>query len=277
MSSPGIAGKLVSMSVAMWNEIKQINGARTARLPLGHQEVVLLPVPALSLLPGPAYWLVGEFNHLSNFATSLRTRQEARQFFVDQNVRVGLRAEDHPPLNRTRQRGYGDTIPGAGVGQNFAPQRVQARSQAVNVAVPAPGNRLADNEENVRTYWAQQTAQAHHIVEFNHLRDTGASHDGSAGSLDYGRLPCILLAAEFHQRYISSILKPEHGREAAYLRGNMPRIYNGIYLGKCPPLSPLWQVSQAILRAANLLLPPSGPAGGAAAAATGARSAGNGR
>ena len=111
-----------------------------------------------------------------------------------------------------------------------------------------------DREENVKQYWATQTPQSHHIVEFNHLRDIGASAKNGAGEMDHAQLPCMLLIAEFHQRYISSILKNTHGRSASQLRGSLTKVYFSMYGRRGPLFEPLWTVSQIILRSAGVSL-----------------------
>ncbi|HEX3716518.1 MAG TPA: hypothetical protein VH595_01005 [Verrucomicrobiae bacterium] len=97
-----------------------------------------------------------------------------------------------------------------------------------------------------------QTPQSHHIVEFNHLRDLGKSHDTGLGEMDHGQLPCVLLAAEFHQRYISSILKQTHGWNLQELRAGLSKVYSSIYLPRGILFSPLWAVSEIILDAAEV-------------------------
>lgn len=237
---------------AMWNEIKKINGSKMALAPSGVGEVVLLPVPGLPVIPTPSCWMVASYNRLTKLATELRTDEALQKFIAEQGVRFGLRETDRPPAFVDRQPRFGATRSGPKAGENFGSQRVLTLAQPVKSAEPIPGNRRGDREENVRLYWMTQTAQSHHVVEFNSLRDIGISKDGAAGPMDHGQLPCVLLAAEFHQAYISSILKPEHGRDANYLEQNLGKIYKRLYRGKCAPLSPLWDVSQAILRAAGV-------------------------
>ena len=243
------------MSEALWNQIKQINHARVEYLPLDQSEVVLLPVPSLPQAPEPTFWLVGEYEPLTKFATSLRDNQTSQDFIADQQVRFGLRDTDLPPLNVARRKTYGAKQIGSDATRNFLPQRTRPVGEMVNPNQPTRFNRRGDREENVRLYWLTQTAQSHHIVEYNNLHTIKVSQPGAAGPLDHRRLPCVLLTAEFHQRYISSILGLIHGRDEAWLRANMIDTYLRIYVTQCPPLAPFWQVSRAILRAAGFAVP----------------------
>ena len=243
------------MSNTLWNQIKQIDHAVIEHLPLDQSEVVLLPVPSLPWSPAPTFWLVGEYEPLAAFATSLRGNQTSRDFITEKNIRFGLRRLDCPALTFDRQEEYGARQIGPDASKSFLPERIQPVAAAAKPNKPTPINRRGDRDENVRLYWLTQTGQSHHIVEYNNLHTVGVSQPGSAAPLDHGRLPCVLLAAEFHQRYISSILKPTHSQSAAQLRTNMIGIYQGIYVTQCPPLAPLWQVSRAILRAAGFTVP----------------------
>ena len=63
---------------------------------------------------------------------------------------------------------------------------------------------------------------------------------------------CVLLAAEFHQRYVSSALKPTHGMGEEELLRTMERTYWSLYATGSSPLRPLWDVSRLILREAGL-------------------------
>ena len=138
---------------------------------------------------------------------------------------------------------------------NFAPQRVQAVSVPARPGLPTPSNRKGDEQGNVLRFWATQTPQSHHVVEFNHLRDIGVSHETGTGPMDHAQLPCVLLAAEFHQRYLSSILKQTHGWDAARLRAGLAATYSSLYVTGGTPFKPLWEVSKIILRAAGITVP----------------------
>ena len=240
---------------SLWNKIRAINGCRTARLPHVQYEVVLLPVPSLPGAASDSFWLVGEYRHLTDFAASLRNDQEAQDFVAGHHIRFGLRGTDLPPVNLARQQRYGIQQAGPNATKSFATQRTGPVALTANVNAPVPTNRRSDREENVRLYWLTQTAQSHHIVEYNNLHTIDASRKGGGRPLDHERLPCVLLAAEFHQRYISSALKHTHGMTKVDLTKEMISIYGGIYRTTCPPLAPLWQVSRAILRAAGFAVP----------------------
>jgi hypothetical protein len=70
--------------------------------------------------------------------------------------------------------------------------------------------------------------------------------------MDYFQLPAVLLAAEFHQRYISAILKPTHHWDKPRLAAEMPAVYNGLYFERSKLLEPLWSVSKTIFECAGL-------------------------
>jgi hypothetical protein len=232
----------------MWNKIKSIPGCKTVRVPGTDNEMYLLPVPDNDLLE-PSFWLIGEYRVQTPFATKLRDSETLQKFVTKHRVRFGLRESDRPPKGE-RQVRFGTQKLAAKPG-DFTQDRVQ------QLAVPvkedeASVNRRTDRELNVQTFWATQTPQSHHIVEFNNLRDIGKSKESGSGELDHGQLPCVLLAAEFHQRYISSILKKLHGASKKDLLAKLPGEYSALYLGRGPLFSPLWSVSRIILQAAGL-------------------------
>ena len=245
----------------LWKRIKEVTqglGGKVENLPLDRSEVVLLPVPSLSWAKGKFFWLVGDYKHLTNFATSIRSDKTAQDFVADHHIRFGMRNTDCPPVNLDRQESYGTRKAGADAAKNFVADRIKSINsapQAARLNKPMTTNRRSDRDENVRLYWLTQTAQSHHIVEYNNLHTVEASQPGGASPLDHDQLPCVLLAAEIHQRYISSALKHTHGMSKAALQKDMISIYQEIYETKCPPLAPLWQVSREILRAAGFAVP----------------------
>lgn len=205
-------------------------------------------------IPDGTQWLIGPYARLTVLATALRTREDLRDKLGALRIRLGLRATDVPPVEE-RQPRYGQTLLGSHHAQDFTPSRIF--SHAKPALDPAPGqtsrvNRRGDRERNVRTYWMTQTPQSHHIVEFNNLRDIGASDRGGTREMDYDRLPAVLLAAEFHQRYISMHLKSAHGEKPAALRQRMPGMYRTLYLAHSPLFHRLWDVSAVILQEAGL-------------------------
>ena len=168
-------------------------------------------------------------------------------------VRFGVRESNRPPVDLERVKRYGASIKGLNADHDFTGPRNQSLARPVRGREPTV-NRLGDREENVKRYWASQTPQSHHIVEFNHLRDIGVSSKNGHGEMDHAQLPCVLLSAEFHQRYISSILKKTHGLSANQLRDSLAQVYFSIYGKRGPLFQPLWAVSKIILRRAGVSL-----------------------
>ncbi|MEO6786246.1 MAG: hypothetical protein ABI318_08950 [Chthoniobacteraceae bacterium] len=234
----------------MWNEIRAIPGCKSVRLPGSYGEMFLLPVPP-DETSEPSHWMIGQYKDQTGLATALRTSEPLQKFVTDWRVRFGLRATDRPPVDVARQARYGATKAGAHPLTNFGGQRVRELAKPVFDGQPTT-NRRGDRQENVRTFWATQTPQSHHVVEFNHLRDIGVNRENGNGEMDHGQLPCVLLAAEFHQRYISSILKQTHGWSADRLRKELGQAYASLYLGRGPLFRPLWDVSRIILRAVGI-------------------------
>ena len=197
-------------------------------------------------------WLIGPYKNLTPLATDLRDDAELRQFLSANRVRLGLRDTDVPPADLERQARYGTTVQGANCNQDFAAARVQPLAPPVQGLTPPPVNRRTDREENVKRFWDSQTPQSHHIVEFNNLETLGVSHKIGVAEMDYLQLPAVLLSAEFHQRYISSILKPAQHWGKAKLQADMVALYRSLYQGRGQLFEPLWQVSKVILAAAGL-------------------------
>lgn len=232
----------------MWDKIKSIPGCKTVRVPGTNHEMYLLPVPYNEVME-PSFWLIGEYRVQTPFATKLRDSETLQQFVTKNRVRFGLRESDRPPTGE-RQVRFGKPKFAAKPG-DFTKDRVQKLATSVKEDEDSV-NRRTDRELNVQKFWATQTPQSHHIVEFNNLRDIGKSKESGSGELDHGQLPCVLLAAEFHQRYISSILKKLHGASKKELLAKLPGEYSALYLGRGPLFSPLWSVSRIILQAAGL-------------------------
>ncbi|MGD9881004.1 MAG: hypothetical protein AB7F22_35815 [Reyranella sp.] len=242
--------------MTLWSDIEEIPGARTVDTP-GYGKAVLLPVPKLS---PSTHWMIGRYKDQTRLATALRTAPSAQAFLAKCHVRLGFRDTDVPPIDLERQESYGDTVKGKNAATDFSDQRVRELTAPARPANAEMTNRISDRRENVRTFWESQTPQSHHVVEFNHLEGIGKSKPTGDRELDHAQLPCVLLAAEFHQRYVSSILKRTHGWSRQQLLKNMPDTYFSIYIvgGRMEgtkgeePLSPLWHVSRVILRAAGL-------------------------
>ena len=241
-----------------------------------------LPAPYKSLLITPEcgkewHWLIGRHPELTKLASELRFNSDVCTTLLNKKVRFGFRVsgehgypKDLPPLTLARQERYGtakkrDTI-------DHSKERTDEICKPANrikhqvygtKTMDSPKSRKGDEYANVATYWASQTPQAHHIVEYNNLKALGLSKPGSADELDYDSLPCVLLMAEFHQRYISSVLKPTHLVETEKLKATpdkseaLNEIYKALY-AQCPqeagvpfPLWSLWKISEVILAAAS--------------------------
>lgn len=228
---------------------KTLPGCKAVLFPPPHGEMLLLPVPHPP--EETSCWLIGRYKDQAKLATDLRSNRGLQKLLTDHQVRLGLRQTDKPPVDVQRQERYGSAIVGKQHGDDFTAQRSRVLADPVTPGSPST-NRRGDREENVRSFWATQTPQSHHIVEFNHLRELGVSHERGDGALDHAQLPCVLLAAEFHQRYISSFLKQTHGWDRARLQKGIVPVYSTLYLGRSPLFSPLWDVSRIILRAAGI-------------------------
>ena len=236
----------------MWEEIRKIPGCRSDFAPGGYGEVLFLPVPDIDKLE-PSFWMIGRYKDQTGLATALRSDDLLQTYMAASRVRFGVRESHRPPVDLERIKRYGASVTGINAFNDFTAERNLALARPVRPGEP-PVNRLGDREDNVKQYWATQTPQSHHIVEFNHLRDIGASSKNGAGEMDHAQLPCVLLSAEFHQRYISSILKNTHGRSASQLRGSLTKVYFSMYGRRGPLFEPLWTVSQIILRSAGVSL-----------------------
>lgn len=236
----------------MWEEIKKIPGCHSEIAPGGYGEVLFLPVPAIDNLE-PSFWMVGRYKDQTRLATALRSFDLPQTYVAASRVRFGVRESMRPPMDLERVKRYGASITGINANHDFSGQRVRTLARPVRGG-ESPVNRLADRKENIKRYWATQTPQSHHIVEFNHLRDIGVSSKNGQGAMDHAQLPCVLLSAEFHQRYISSILKRTHGRSASQLRDSLAKVYFSMYGRHGALFQPLWAVSKIILRTAGVSL-----------------------
>ena len=197
-------------------------------------------------------WLIGPYKELTRFATDLRHQHELRDFLSFSRVRIGLRNTDVPPANIVRQVSYGAVVPGDDRATDFTSERVNPIAQPVRAHEVQPINRKTDRDKNTKTFWESQTPQSHHIVEFNNLRTLGVSTEHGSEGMDYFQLPAVLLAAEFHQRYISAILKPTHQWEQLELQSRIAVAYRDLYTQRSKLFEPLWLISKAILEKAGL-------------------------
>lgn len=139
------------------------------------------------------------------------------------------------------------TIQGENSNEDFATKRLNQTALPVRELKTLPTNRKTDRENNVKQFWDSQTPQSHHIVEFNNLEGLGVSRRIGNEGMDYFQLPAVLLAAEFHQRYISAVLKPTHNWKKTKLEAEMPAVYSSLYLERSKLFESMWFVSKAIL------------------------------
>ena len=231
----------------IWERIEKLPASARIPLPAPYRQMYLI-----SILADKSGWLVGPYKHLTRLATDLRTRDDLRDILAKKRVRFGLRQTDVPPADVERQERYGPFVRGANHDQNFAAARVKPLATPFRADRPAPGNRISDRKENVMTFWATQTPQSHHIVEFNHLEELGVSHEPGDQELDHGQLPAVLLAGEFHQRYLSAILKQTHGWDRKALQAGLTKLYRSLYVERSHLFHPLWDISKIILVEAGI-------------------------
>jgi hypothetical protein len=230
----------------IWNQIANLPDVQT--LPSqGYGQMLLLPVPDHT-----SNWLVGRYRDLTRLATALRDNASLRELLTKHRVRLGLRDSDVPPAGVERQPRYGKTVAGPNAQTDFTASRKQALATPVKAEAAAPPNRRTDREQNVADFWNTQTPQSHHIVEFNNLETLGASQKTGVKEMDYQQLPAVLLAAEFHQRYISAILRPAQRWTKGRLTSDIVGVYRGIYVTRSTLFKPLWDVSRIILQEAGL-------------------------
>jgi len=197
-------------------------------------------------------WLVGPYRDLTKFATSLRHEKILRDFLSANRIRIGLRNTDVPPTEIERQECYGTIVRGKDHDKNFTSVRLNPTAQPVSATANLSLNRKTDQEENVKNFWETQTPQSHHVVEFNNLKTLGVSRKRGNEGMDYFQLPAVLFAAEFHQRYISAILKPTQRLKKDELRLKISFAYQELYLSRGKLFEPLWSVSEAIIEKAGI-------------------------
>ena len=195
-------------------------------------------------------WLIGPYSQLTPLATALRTDVQLRDQLAKLRVRLGLRKTDVPPADVERKERYGTTVQGPNHTTVF--ERPNPTAQPARDNRPTSPNRITDQRLNVKQFWDTQTPQSHHIVEFNQLETLGVSKRIGVTELDHAQLPCVLLAAEFHQRYISVYFKQFHRLSAIQLSSEMHRIYHQLYVGRSVLFGPLWNASSVILRQAGI-------------------------
>jgi hypothetical protein len=203
--------------------------------------------------PDDTHWLVGRYRDMTEFAAVLRFDAALRDVLSANRVRLGLRNTDVPPTEIARQKCYGVMVQGETYSKDFAASRLNPMARPVQALEPISINRITDCAGNVKRFWASQTPQSHHVVEFNNLETLGVSRKSGNNGMDYFQLPSVLLAAEFHQRYISAVLKPTHHWNKLRLAAEMPAVYSGLYLERSKLFESLWAVANAILSRAGLV------------------------
>jgi len=233
----------------LWSDIRSISECKKVVLPNTCSDVYLLGTPDRK-----SNWMVAKYKDLTKIATALRTDESLREFLSDHSVRLGLRATDVPPADLERQKRYGTKVSGINHATNFTLNRINPSAPSVHMNVAAPDNRRSDREQNVKMFWETQTPQSHHIVEYNNLRNLGASSrdKASLGEMDYMQLPAVLLAAEFHQRYITAVLRPAQNWGKEKLERDITNQYRQLYCNRSSLFKPLWSISMVTLRAAGI-------------------------
>ena len=238
------------LTMSPWEINKAISACEAVLAPGGFGVFYLLPA-----LPTPTrgvtHWLIGSYQQLTQLATAIRNNSELQFFLSEHSIRLGLRDSDVPPAFIPYQKGYGTNIPGKNLGVKSQILRTNSIAITERVIV-RPGQRITDLWQNIANFWNSQTPQSHHIVEFNHLRKIGVSQRSGDDPLDHAQLPCVLLSAEFHQRYISLILKGTHHLDKDELTAGMPHAYHDLYVRRSVLFEPLWSVSKIILETAKV-------------------------
>lgn len=238
----------------LWDDIEKLTEGKkrkAKKLPVtGYGTFFLFEVPTDS-----SHWLVGPYHVLTDLATDLRTNEHLRDVLTENEVRLGLRASDKPPADVVRQARYGSKVAGEDRDTDFTGMRVDSVALPAREVDVIPSNRRGDRETNVKTYWDTQTPQSHHIVEFNNLEMLGKSTKEGDSQMDYLKLPAVLLAAEFHQRYITAFLRDAQRWSKTKLQAEIVGNYQKLYTEKSALFNPLWDVSAIILRNAGLTVP----------------------
>ena len=196
-------------------------------------------------------WLIAPYRKLTQLATELRHSKTLRTLLVDEKIRLGLRRTDRPPAGLERKKSYGATEVGTKAEVDYSSDRIRHRAVPVDTDQLPSINRRTDREQNVKEFWATQTPQCHHIVEFNNLRTLGRSRKIGTTEMDYEHLPAVLLAAEFHQRYYSALLRPAQWWSPSDLAAGIAGLYDSVYL-RSDLFVPLAKVSRAILSAGKI-------------------------
>ena len=231
----------------LWQNIKDLLPDTRITLPVPYGEIFAVVIPGTN-----TSWLIGPYARLTKLATALRSDGDLWKMLTKLGVRIGLRTTDTPSMEE-RQIRFGETVKGTVDEKAIAKMRkLEGAKTALGQA--ADPSRRNDRETNVASFWKTRTPESHHIVEYNNLRDIGESTKGKkgAGEMDHAQLPAVLLAAEFHQCYISVFLKKMHGMEKEALRKFMPGVYHSLYVEQSDLFEPLWEISKVILKRARI-------------------------
>ena len=199
--------------------------------------------------------MISRYKDQTKLATALREDEAAQTFVAEHHVRFGFRKTDVPPLDLDRQKNYGETEVNEELAKkDFSAERKNPLTKPVNDENAAQINRLSDRRGKRQALLAEpdpaSTSRRRVQQPARHYRSKKGR--GHFGPLDHSQLPCVLLAAEFHQRYVSSVLKPTHGMDEMELWKSMELTYWSLYATGSSPLRPLWEVSRLILREAGL-------------------------
>jgi hypothetical protein len=230
-----------------WKAIADLPGCKAVTPPRNYPELFVFKTSV-----DDTGWLIGPYNGMTRFATDLRHDSSLRDFLSSNRIRIGLRKTDVPPASLARQDSYGPLVPGDDCARDFTENRLDPIARPVREQEVPSINRKADREENVKGFWDTQTPQSHHIVEFNNLKTLGVSTEGGSEGMDYLQLPAVLLAAEFHQRYISAILKPAQRWEKVKLQSEIVVTYRDLYAQRSKLFEPMWLISKAVLERAGI-------------------------
>jgi hypothetical protein len=230
-----------------WKAIADLSGCNPVTPPNNHPQLFVFRTSV-----DDTGWLIGPYKAMTRLATELRYDRAVRDFLSSNRVRIGLRQTDVPPANVARQDSYGLVVAGDDCTRDFTAVRLNPIAGPVRMREGPPINRKTDREENVKSFWDSQTPQSHHIVEFNNLKTLGVSTEEGNEGMDYLQLPAVLLAAEFHQRYISAILKPAQRWEKVRLQAEIVTTYRNLYTLRSRLFEPMWAISRVILERAGI-------------------------
>ncbi|HEV3208625.1 MAG TPA: hypothetical protein VGY91_00030 [Chthoniobacterales bacterium] len=233
--------------MGIWNSIENLSVCEPLPLPAPYRRILLVRIQE-----DGTHWLVGPFRELTKVATDLRSVEKLCNILSHRDVRLGLREDDKPPLGLEQQASYGPDVRGANRDTNFTARRVNSVAIPFRANNPPTVNRVSDRRENVKAFWNTRTPQSHHIVEFNHLERLGVSNERGDLETDYDWLPAVLLAAEFHQRYLSAILKQTHRWDRQELQTRISATYESLYRSRSRLFLPLWEISKIILHEAGI-------------------------